>query len=204
MKLFSYIVARDYGFAPNPFFGVCTIATCKPTIRRVAQKGNWIVGTGSRGYGLEGHLVYAMEVAETLAYDEYWEDLRFQLKKPNLRGSLKQAYGDNIYHRNAKTGEWLQENSHHSLPDGRPNQENVQHDTQTDRVLVGYEYVYWGGSGPLIPKRFRQYQGWDICCSGPGHKCNFPTKLLSSFFAWMKSIGGKDYISEPREFSRVG
>lgn len=37
-------VARDYGFAPNPFFGVCTLATCKPRIRSVAQIGDWVVG----------------------------------------------------------------------------------------------------------------------------------------------------------------
>jgi hypothetical protein len=40
-------VARDYGFAPNPFFGVCTLATCKPKIRKAAAIGDWVVGTGS-------------------------------------------------------------------------------------------------------------------------------------------------------------
>ncbi|MFH1865797.1 MAG: hypothetical protein ABIK85_07930, partial [Candidatus Eisenbacteria bacterium] len=39
MRLFSYIVARDYGFAPNPFCGVCTLATCKPKIRESASVG---------------------------------------------------------------------------------------------------------------------------------------------------------------------
>ncbi len=29
---------RDYGFAPNPFHGICTLATCKPVIRRVARR----------------------------------------------------------------------------------------------------------------------------------------------------------------------
>ena len=48
MKLFSYVVARDYGFAPNPFFSTCTLATCKPKIRRTASVGDWIIGTGSK------------------------------------------------------------------------------------------------------------------------------------------------------------
>lgn len=47
MNLFSYIVARDYGFAPNPFPPYCTLATCKPGIRNSAQKGDWIIGLGS-------------------------------------------------------------------------------------------------------------------------------------------------------------
>ena len=54
MRLFSYVVARDYGFAPNPFFGVCTLATCKPIVRRVAAIGDWIVGTGSKANGRQG------------------------------------------------------------------------------------------------------------------------------------------------------
>lgn len=40
MKLFSYVVAREYGFAPNPFFGWCTLATCKPKIRVTAEVGD--------------------------------------------------------------------------------------------------------------------------------------------------------------------
>src|SRR5205807_3428500 len=172
MKLYSYVVARDYAFAPNPFFGFCTLATCKPQIRKHAQVGDWVLGTGSKAYGLDGHLVYAMKVAETLSYDEYWEDPRFRQKRPNFCGSLKMAYGDNIYHRNPKTGRWVQENSHHSHPNGQPNLANVKHDTQTPRVLVGTEFTYWGKEGPQIPSRFRRGGDRDVCCQHPGYKSN--------------------------------
>jgi hypothetical protein len=64
VKLYSYVVARDYGFAPNPFFGVCTLATCKPQIRKHAQVGDWIVGTGAKCNRLDGHLVYVMKVQQ--------------------------------------------------------------------------------------------------------------------------------------------
>lgn len=40
MKLFSYIVTHDAGFAPNPFWGYCTLACCKPAIRRTANVGD--------------------------------------------------------------------------------------------------------------------------------------------------------------------
>ena len=199
MTLYSYVVARDYGFAPNPFFGVCTLATCKPKIRKHTQVGDWIVGTGSKAYGLEGRLVFAMKVAEALTFDNYWADLRYFRKRPNLRGSLKQAYGDNIYHHNHQTGRWLQENSHHSLADGRPNPKNIQHDTQADRVLVGTEFTYWGATGPLIPRRFRQYQGYDVC-GGRGHKCTFPADLIESFIAWIQSLRVTGYVGQPSEF----
>ena len=199
MRLYSYVVARDYGFAPNPFFGICTLATCKPLIRSHAQLGDWIVGTGSKRHKLGGHLVYGMKVTETLNYDEYWNDPRFKSKRPNLRGSLKQAYGDNIYHRNPKTGRWLQENSHHSLPNGRPNRLNIAHDTQADRVLISTEFVYWGADGPLIPTDFRRYKGFDVCAHR-GHKCNFPGELVHSFTIWIQSLGASGYVGRPRNF----
>ena len=200
MKLYSYVVARDYGFAPNPFYGSCTLATCKPGIREQAQLEDWIVGTGSKSYALDGRLVYAFKVDQILTFDQYWTDVRFIAKRPNLTGSLKQAFGDNIYHRRPNTRKWLQENSHHSLPNGRPNPHNVEHDTKADRVLIGTEYVYFGGEGPRIPKRFRGYQGFDVCCQHPGYKCNFPDDLVASFIAWIQSRGVQGYQSRPAEW----
>lgn len=144
MRLFSYVVARDYGFAPNPFFGLCTLATCKPFVRRGASVGDWIIGTGSQESGHQGHLVYAMKVTETMPFDEYWRDARFECKRPNLAGSKKQAFGDNIYSRDSQ-GRWMQANSHHSRADGSPNRNNIQRDTGVDRVLVSDDYVYFGG-----------------------------------------------------------
>ena len=48
MKYFAYILAFDSGFAPNPFYGYCTLADCKPKIRKQAQVGDWIIGLGSK------------------------------------------------------------------------------------------------------------------------------------------------------------
>jgi hypothetical protein len=200
VKLYSYVVARDYGFAPNPFFGVCTLATCKPMIRKTAAVGDWVVGTGSKGYGLQGRLVYAMKVSETLSYDEYWRDPRYLSKRPNLRGSLKQAYGDNIYHRKRSTGRWVQANSHHSNRDGTPNANNIAHDCQAPRVLIGSDFVYWGGSGPKIPKPFRG-KVHDVCAHR-GHRCNFPPEFTASFVAWIRSVGSRGYAGSPSEFPK--
>ena len=199
MKLYSYVVRFDFGFAPNPFFGVCTLATCKPLVRKKARVGDWVVGTGSKRYALEGRLAYAMVVGELLTFDEYWNDPRFQKKKPNLRGSIKQAYGDNIYHRNPKNNRWIQEDSHHSLPDGRPNLENIRHDTKADRVLVGSQFAYWGAIGPLIPSRFRKSGGINVC-AGRGHKCRFSEEFVDSFVSWVKSLSLKGYLGPPSEF----
>ncbi len=46
-RLFSYTIPID-GAAPNPFHGMCSLAICKPAIRRTASSGDWIVGLGPR------------------------------------------------------------------------------------------------------------------------------------------------------------
>jgi hypothetical protein len=194
LKLYSYVVARDYGFAPNPFYGVCTLATCKPLIRKAAQVGDWIVGTGSKRYGLEGCVVFVMKISKTLTYDEYWRAKRFRSKRPNLKGSIKQAFGDNIYHRHPRTRRWIQEDSHHSLPGGRMNRANIRHDTQAPRVLIGFEFSYWGAAGPQIPERLIDVRG------KRGHKCNFSEEFVESFTEWIESQGIQGYVSAPKEF----
>ena len=201
MRLFSYVVARDYGFAPNPFFGVCTLATCKPRIRRVSSMGDWIIGTGSSQKGRQGYLVYAMRITETMTFNEYWKDGRFQRKKPNLRGSKKQAFGDNIYFKD-EAGQWHQQNSHHSREDGSSNPHNISQDTKADRVLLSKDYSYWGGAGSEIPTRFRDYDGYDICAMR-NHKSLFPEKLAKDFVEWLGGLDTHGYRGAPLDWTRT-
>src|SRR5205085_11438604 len=105
------------------------------------------------------------------------------IKRPYFHANTMRAFGDNIYHRDPKTCAWQQALSFHSLPDGRPNPLNVKTDTGSDRVLIGHEFVYWGGDGPQIPDRFRNYKGVDIC-AGRSYKTNFPEGLAEEFMAW--------------------
>ena len=201
MRLFSYVVARDYGFAPNPFFGVCTLATCKPRIRKAAVCGDLIIGTGSKTSERDGHLVFAMRVSEALTFNEYWSDERFVRKRPNLQGSLKQAFGDNIYFRD-NCGQWHQRDSHHSYANGSPNLHNICNDTQTDRVLVGCDYAYWGGHGPCVDKSFRDFDGYDLC-AGRNHKSRFPEEMVWQVESWLHAIGEWGYLGEPLEWSHM-
>jgi hypothetical protein len=199
LRLYSYVVARDFGFAPNPFFGICTLATCKPEIRRLAKVGDWVVGTGSARSKRTGYLVYAFRVSEVLSFQSYWSDPRYQVKKPNLRGSKKVAFGDNIYSKEKGKDGWCQANSHHSLPDGSPNIRNIENDTQTDCVLIGAEFVYWGGNGPKIPANIRKLNGFDLC-AGRGHKSKFAPEHISAFVKWVREANAFGYLGEPLDW----
>lgn len=183
MTLYSYVIARDYGFAPNPFHGVCTLATCKQVLRRVAKVGDWIVGTGSAEYRRTGQLICAMRVSEIMSFEDYWTDPRFLCKRPDLTGSLMQAYGDNIYSRDVGDP-WKQIDSHHSLPGGEINSENVADDTKTNRVLIAQEFWYYGSNALLIPATFRG-EGDANICAHRGHKRNFRTGLVEAFLDWL-------------------
>ncbi len=81
-RVYIYVVARDFGFAPNPFHGTCTLATCKPGIRASASIGDWVIGVGGARLGATGKCIFAMQVSEKLTFDEYWIDVRFKDKKP--------------------------------------------------------------------------------------------------------------------------
>lgn len=203
MKLYSYVVARDFGFAPNPFYGFCTLATCKPVIRRCAKVGDWILGTGSKTRGCQGHIVFVMRVTEFMSFNDYWLDPRFKQKKPNLRGSKKQAFGDNIYYRDDDTDEWCQLDSHHRHRDGTPNRKNIDTDTQTDSVLISDDYIYWGGEGPEIPAKYRNFCGFDLCQAGRGYKCHFPDNMVNDFVDWIRSLREQGYCGTPLDWSNT-
>jgi hypothetical protein len=145
-----------------------------------------------------------MRITGAMTFDEYWNDPRFQIKKPNLQGSKKQAFGDNIYSRNANRVGWCQANSHHSLTDGTPNPSNVRADTSADRMLFSDDFIYWGGSGPQIPAGFLNYGPNHVSLLvGRNHKNNFPPAFVERFVAWIRSRGESGYRGEPLDWCRT-
>ncbi|KMO31260.1 hypothetical protein VQ03_27450 [Methylobacterium tarhaniae] len=158
-KVYIYVVARDFGFAPNPFHGVCTLATCKPDIRRVAREGDWVVGMGGIALNAVGRCVFAMQVTTSLTFEEYWTDPEYRRKRPVRNGSLRAMVGDNIYHRDDDGG-WIQEDSHHSRPDGTPDPQNMKTDTSGKRVLLSRRFLYFGREAPLVPAEFLAEAGY--------------------------------------------
>ncbi len=144
---FVYVVKRDYGFAPNPFDGVCTLATCKPPIRHAANIGDFVFGITPKKSG--NKLIYAMRVSEKMTFNDYWNDIRFQNKKPIMNGSKRMQYGDNIYFYDSN--EWHQSDSHHSHEDGSTNMNNLKRDTSRNAVLIGGEFFYFGRDAIEVP-----------------------------------------------------
>lgn len=202
MRLYSYVVRYDSGFAPNPFYGCCTLATCKPSIRRTAEVGDWIVGTGSDSQQVQrgGHLVYAMRVGEIMTFEAYDADPRFQAKKPYRHGSRKQSCGDNIYHRGAEDQQWLQRDSFHSNVDGSRRSDHVQRDTGVNRVLASDRFVYFGGDGPKIPTELRTADGRPLSKAGIGYYVFDDPTFIAHVESWLMSLGVHGYQGPPFEW----
>ena len=175
MDIFSYVITHDSGFAPNPFGGVLSLATCKPIIRKSANINDFIVGTGSKSGIGNGKLVFAGKISEVLELAEYGKSSVFDFKIPKARGNWWDKHGDNIYY--LKNSSWVQRrNIHHGSKD-------MEHDLGGMNVLLCRDYWYFGDSAITIP-----YHLVSIVKMGPGHKRIKDKALVRNFLSWLKEL----------------
>ena len=173
MRVYSYILVHDYGFAPNPFWGSCTLATCKPKIRKTAQKGDWIVGLSGKADG--NRIIYAMQVDEVLSIADYFNDERYDKKKPDYSEGSAAIYkcGDNIYKR-LSNGDYEQLKSQHTI-DPNKAECHKQRDLSGINVLISKKFSYFGRSMVELPRKLQ------ILIPGRGHKCRFSPEVIQDF-----------------------
>ncbi len=188
MKLSSYVVAQDYGFAPNPFGGVLTLATCKPDIRKSAAVGNWIMGTGSvKGAG-KRRLIYAAQISQVLSIETYGSSSEFAHKIPSFNSDRWSIRGDNIYFK--ENGIWHQrKNPFHCRND-------MVHDLSGKNVVICENFWYFGARAPQIPELFIS-----VIKSGPKHKDNVLNQAVQGFLEWVGSLSC-GISGEPSSVSR--
>jgi hypothetical protein len=179
--LFSYTVRSDDGAAPNPFGGMCSLAICKPGIRRAAQVGDWIAGLGSVNApsgDLSQRLVYAMRVDEVIKLDEYDRQAarRWPHRVPDLASLTLQArLGDCIY------------DFGHAAPRQRPGVHSA-HDITRDlsgiNALISWDFYYFGSGAIALPPEFLKLRH-----PTQGFKSNFNDDIATQFVYWVRSLG---------------
>lgn len=171
MKLISYVITHDYGFAPNPYFEYLTLATCKPKIRTFAKVGDVIIGSGSsKGIGVN-KIVFVGIISEIIKMNDYFIDKRFENKKPNNLSS-ETLRGDNIYYK--ENDVWKQ------LPQKFHDLNDLAHDTSSENVLICDKYWFFGENAPLIPPHLMC-----IIKKGPAHKYTDNEFIVSGFMEWI-------------------
>lgn len=159
-KLFSYKMTHDTGFAPNPFWEVLTLATCKPCIRRAntKNKGDWIAGFTSKELcgdpvGKE-RLVYLMQIEEKITFADYFADPRFKYKIPKIEeAQCIYKAGDNIYRPNCSNPVDYDDfdqliNPYHCWT-------NKTKDLSGKFVLLSRRFFYFGKEAIIVPINLR-------------------------------------------------
>ena len=158
MRLFSYKMTHDSGFAPNPFWGVLTVATCKPGFRRSKRVGDWIAGFTSTylckdRVGQE-RLVYLVKIDEKMSLADYFRDPRFQCKKPKSVAQKKiYLAGDNIYEPLCPYPTTVSDFKQCRNPNHK--EEHKKEDILGENVLLGTEFIYFGRNALSIPPHLR-------------------------------------------------
>jgi len=178
-RVFSYVVASDSGFAPNPFHGWLTLACCKPRIRSAAENGDVVVGLSARCE----RVVYAFQVEERLAFGAYWADRRFRKKRAKWTGTRRlERCGDNIYEPDGGAGFVQQPSQHYDNEKGRERPLAKARDLSSDSVLAGRRFVYFGGAGPKLPRRL------EFLRVGRAHRCRFSDAQVARVRTWFDGL----------------
>jgi Nucleotide modification associated domain 2 len=206
-KLFSYRIPWDGGSAPNPFWGYCTLAICKPRIRLSAAVKDWVVGTGSARSpigDISNKVVYAMCVTDKKTMKEYDKFTRSKLprKIPLLTSSNPRRHvGDSIYDYSISNNT----TPYPALRRGVHDDSDRDTDLNGSYVLLSNHFFYFGDQPVTLPENLM-----GIVKKGPGHK-TISGQQYDDFISWLESLGyppatliGKPQMMEEAQNGRSG
>ena len=147
MKVWTYVITNDNGGAPNFELPSTTLTVCKPRIRKQAGRGDLVLAFNGKTLNPEPNSVrWAGVVSEVIALWDYWEDPRFEGKKPGrLRGPGELP--DNIYRPTTTGGLERVENKTHTLA-------NMERDVSGVNALVFEPSWYFGLAVAILPTGF--------------------------------------------------
>lgn len=171
--LCTYILTKDTGLAPNPFWGWCTLSVCTPNRQGAILGANdWIAGFSPRK---DGHrLIYAMKIAERVHLNSYFHDPRFASKKPDLNGDWRQRCGDNFYSQDSD-GRWRQHRNRYHLGTSY-----LSKDTRRPFAFVSQQYWYFGDAALSVPEDLLSLIG------ERGIRTKNSPELVHKFIAWVQ------------------
>ena len=179
-KIYRYVVKKDAGSAPNPCDEYCTLAICKPGIRRTASEGDWIIGFKK---GTSNQVIYVMQVEEKLTFAEYWNDNdRFKLRKPEFS-----PLSDNIYQPDG-IDELRQ------VPNQVHDHNSDKRDSSGTNVLISKRFWYFGKNAPEFELKLKH-----LIHKGRGHSVNINRQEpdVEMLIDWLKQQGKKGVHGKP-------
>jgi len=150
-RLFSYKMTQDRGFAPCPFGGFLTLATCKPQIRLYKNIGDWIAGFTAKNLNSEYLMIYLMKIEKKITFYNYWNNKIYEIKKPKLHSNNRMdVVGDNIYKPN--TDDPVELDNFEQIENLFHKTKNKESDLSGVYVLVSNIFYYFGSNPIKIPE----------------------------------------------------
>ncbi len=178
LKLYSYVVDHDYGFAPNPFHEYCTLVHCmfsksskRNLVEMVKQDYDsgyevWVTGTGGVSSNTSGHgtIIYLMKVNDAIPVTKYYTDEKYKEKKHKANGTEIEQLGDRNYH--------------------------IHTNISNRYALISNEYFYFGKNAIEIDNP--EIKG---CLEkrGPRYKRDFEETFIKLFLEWANHKVKKEF-----------
>lgn len=191
-RLFTYNIRHDTGYAPNPFFGVCTLNTCKPQIRREANEGDWIVALK------RDRVVCVMRITKKMTMAEYWHYCVRHLPEKippqtDRNGDPRRLVGDCQYDFSSGNAQILQ---------GRHKPGQVQTDLSGKNALLSEHFVYFGNLEMRLPRELvpiAQYSNGNWIGQARKSSSNAPHRR--AFLDWVTNLpcGDRVVLGQPTD-----
>lgn len=189
--LYSYSIPFDSGAAPNPYWGVCTLAICKPKIRSTAKVGDWVVANGSKNSligDISQKIVCAMKITNKMTFEEYDNYCKEQVPKkiPSWDSKdYRRKVGDCIYDFSTSDKPTIR-TSVHSETDRR-------RDLSGKNVLLSTHFYYFGDKPVDIPDNIR-----GIIHNGQNHKSQLNEQYVLEFIKWINNFEKNKLYGKPQ------
>lgn len=197
-NIYSYVLRYDDGAAPNPYHDMCTLSICKPVIRRTAQVGDWVIGTGSKNstcndgntYDFSQKLVYAMRISNVMSLQEYDEYCLKNLpgKIPNWESNvISEKMGDCIY-------DYSVNPEHPAIRGKVHNEGNRKTDVENGRNALLSDYFFYFGENPVeLPDDLKI-----LIKTNQGHKKVTDGNLVQMFEEWITKFEPLKLYGDPQ------
>lgn len=178
-RLYIYVVTVDNGFAPCPEGRYCTLACCKPVIRKSAEEGDWIVGIGGKNYGNHLKIIYLMKVTKKITFTQYSNDKKFKKRTDNVYGLVE--------------GKLVQ------IKRSPHNPKDIRKDLSVPFVLISKEFFYFGKNALQLSPKWVKWIDKRFKGSKRGHRVEENKKVINGFVNFVKSKSSPGKHGKPND-----
>jgi hypothetical protein len=175
--------------------GGYALVICKPAIRRTAEEGDWIAGTGSKDTpmgDMSNKLVYAMRVTSKMTMESYDAFIKAEgpEKIPDNRSKdWRRWLGDSIYD--------YSRNPPLQRPGAHGKEDRVR-DLSGEFALLSEDFIYFGDQAIPIPDDLLA-----IVKEGQAHRSSSNDPYLPRFIEWIRTLQqshGSAVLAKPQYF----